>query len=62
MASPLLRAVIDHYRDPDTYRLIAIEIHQGARAAYRTLNHFGDLFRRMPKREDVIAEPDRKAA
>jgi hypothetical protein len=49
MATRTLRAVVDHYRDPDTYRVIAGEIRQGARAAYRTLNHFGDLFRRMPK-------------
>jgi hypothetical protein len=47
--SRTLRAVVQHYRDPETYRVIGIEIHQVARATYRTLNHFGDLFRRMPK-------------
>jgi hypothetical protein len=47
-----LRAVVEHYRDPDTYRVIATEIRQSARAAYRTLNHFGDLLRRMPTPQD----------
>jgi hypothetical protein len=44
-----LRAVVEHYRDPETYRVVATEIRQTARAAYRTLNHFGDLLRSTPK-------------
>ena len=49
MAGPMLRTVVDHYRDPATYRVIGVEIFQVTRATYRTLNHFGDLLRRMPK-------------